>query len=160
MPAMCISWYLVRICGRFRATASFRLRAPRLPPMTITVGLEGSSPANAAPFSRLPLNRRSDNTGPTQDTFPFRETDCTVSGKVVKNVPTNGRLSLLASPGVMSDSCIKMRLRFTKPPTTTGNDTKPPLEKMMSGLILRTSQHACRQPSGIFAISRKFCQEK
>ena len=53
----------------------------------------------------------------------------TVSGKLQHTFVANGMDNLLARPGVMSDSWIKVGIFFLLAATTTGTVTNPPLEK-------------------------------
>ena len=54
--------------------------------------------------------------------------------------------SLLASPGVISDSWITQGIFKDAAARTTGTDTKPPFEKTMSGWICFKSLRASEQP--------------
>ena len=58
-----------------------------------------------------------------------------VSGKLQQTFFATGMQSLLASPGVMSDSWMIQGIPKDAAARTTGTLTKPPLEKSTSGLI-------------------------
>ena len=58
-----------------------------------------------------------------------------VSGKLQHIFSATGMHSLLASPGVISDSWIMQGMDREAAARTTGTLTKPPLEKTMSGWI-------------------------
>ena len=65
-----------------------------------------------------------------------------VSGKLQHTFVAFLIAILLASPGVISDSCMITGMCLCPAASTTGTDTKPPFENMISGLILLISLRA------------------
>ena len=86
--------------------------------------------------------------------------DFKVSGKLQQTFRATGIQSLLASPGVISDSWITHGIFREAAARTTGTDTNPPLEKTTSGCssfkILRASENPLSTRNG----SEKFFRSK
>jgi len=72
----------------------------------------------------------------------------------------NGIAIRLASPGVRSDSWMITGTPLSRAATTTGTDTKPPLENTRSGLIRRIRRKLCQMPFSTRNGSLKFCGSK
>ena len=60
-------------------------------------------------------------------------TNCKLSLNVTHNLSQNGDANLLASPGVISDSCAITGIFFIEAAITTGTVTNPPFENITSG---------------------------
>ena len=113
-------------------TLSLTEAAPRLPPMTISTGLSAVKPQNLRPASALP-ERSSWRIGVPVRTAFSAGRFATVSGKLQQILDAEERQSLLARPGVISDSWIRAGIFKRFAAITTGTVTNPPLEKTTSG---------------------------
>ena len=132
--------------------------APEEPPVTISTGRESVKPKRFRPSSYRPENRSVRRGVPV--TTPFLPICAAASGKVQHTLTARGVDSLLARPGVMSDSCSSTGTWCSHAPYTTGTDTKPPLENTMSGLIWRMSEAAWNAPCSTRNGSVKFFRSK
>ena len=83
--------------------ASFTLTEPRLPPITRSTGFSPESPAKESPASLEPERSSRLMGEPVRTALSFGRYFI-VSGKLQHMRVAEGMLSLLASPGVMSDS--------------------------------------------------------
>ena len=127
-----MTWKSFKSSGRMARTALLTATAPRLPPMTIMTGFSLERPVKASAFWGFPLNN-SWRIGVPVSMALLAGSSETVSGKLQHTLVANGMESLFASPGVISDSWIKVGI-FRRPAAiTTGTVTKPPLEKTTSG---------------------------
>ena len=108
--------------------------APRLPPITIITGLEVLKPQKESPSALLPF-ASSSRIGEPDKTALSLGSMASVSGKLQQTFLATGIQSLLASPGVISDSWMIHGIWRAAAARTTGTLTKPPLEKTTSGLI-------------------------
>src|SRR5699024_3453916 len=97
------------------------------------------------PRSLSPLNKALRTTAPTYTAF-FSGKCFVVSGKVANTFFANGIESLLASPGVISDSSINEGTRLNFAAATTGTDTKPPFETITFGFVLPIIRQASQVP--------------
>src|SRR5699024_2818401 len=84
----------------------------------------------------------------------------TVSGKLQQTFVAKGIQILLASPGVISDSWIKVGIFFLLAAITTGTVTKPPLENTTSGFSSFISFLASMNPFRTRNGSVKFLTSK
>ena len=83
-----------------------------------------------------------------------------VSGKLQQILLAPAMLSLLARPGVISDSCTIYGILSAPAALTTGTLTKPPLEKTMSGFIFFKIFFASANPFNTLNGSVKFFGSK
>ncbi len=83
-----------------------------------------------------------------------------VSSKFKQVLLANGKLNLFARPGVISDSWITTGMRLKYPAITTGKETHPPFENIISTLSLRKRLCAWNIPIKRLNGSKKFCQLK
>lgn len=127
-PQRWTTWNSFRSSGRILRTLSLTEAAPRLPPITISTGLSAVKPQNLRPFSAFP-ERSSWRIGVPVRTALSAGRLATVSGKLQQILDAEERQSLLARPGVMSDSWINAGIFKRLAAITTGTVTKPPLEK-------------------------------
>ena len=139
------------ICQSFRSsgsasrTALFTAVAPRLPPMTIRTGLSAENPVSFSAASRLPSESSLRMGQPVRTAF-FGGRYCRVSGKLQHTFAADGMVSLLARPGVKSDSWQMTGICLRPAAITTGTDTKPPLENTTSGFNSFISFFASLKP--------------
>ena len=112
--------------------APFTEADPWLPPITIITGLSSLKPTNSLPLSALPFKSSSLMGDPVSTAFSGG-TISKVSGKLQHTTSADDRHSLLASPGVISDSCIMQGIFKRDAALTTGPDTNPPFEKSTLG---------------------------
>ena len=132
LPQRCTTWKSSRSFGNASRTALFTLAAPRLPPMTMMTGLLAVKPHMFSPASRLPC-ASSARMGEPVRTALSAGIFFMVSGKLQHTFSATGMHSLLASPGVISDSWMIQGICKEAAARTTGTLTKPPLEKTTSG---------------------------
>ena len=95
-------------------TAALIACAPEEPPVTIKTGRPSVKPNVDSPFSRLPFNISGRMGVPVYT--PRSPKPRAASGNVHSILRANGALSLLASPGVMSDSWISSGTRLKRAP--------------------------------------------
>ena len=72
-----------------------------------------------------------------------------VEAKLTQSVRANFTASRLANPGVESLSCMSAGTRHSQAATTTGSDTKPPLEKTTAGRRLPINTTLCNSPVSV-----------
>ena len=158
-PQRWTTWNSFRSSGRILRTLSLTEAAPRLPPITISTGLSAVKPQNLRPFSAFP-ERSSWRIGVPVRTALSAGRLATVSGKLQQILDAEERQSLLARPGVMSDSWINAGIFKRLAAITTGTVTKPPLEKTTSGFSSFRIFLAWLNPFSTRKGSEKFLRSK
>ena len=141
LPQRWMIWNFSNSFGRILRTAVLTATAPRLPPMIRSVGFSSVNPQKASPFSLSPWKSSSRIGEPVRTAFCGGRC-LIVSGKFVQTRFAQGIQILFASPGVISDSWITQGIFLDLAASTTGTDTKPPLEKTTSGLIFFSNLRA------------------
>ena len=109
--------------------------------------------------SLLPL-RSSSRIGEPVSIDLFLGRYCNVSGKLVQILVANLIAILLASPGVISDSCIITGIFESAAAMTTGTLTNPPFEKTISGEYFFIILFASKSPLSTLKGSVKFFKSK
>ena len=132
---------------------------PRLPPIISKVGLSSLKPVS---FFATSLSPQSSSflIGEPVSTALFFGRYCKVSGKFVQILVANLVAILLASPGVISDSCIMTGTFESAAAITTGTLTKPPFEKTISGEYFFIILLASKRPLSTLKGSVKFFKSK
>ena len=133
-PQIWTTWKSSSKLGSASRTSWLTWEAPRLPPITIITGFASENLQKSRPACLLPF-ASSSRIGVPVKTALFSGSIWSVSGKLQQILEATGIHNLLASPGVISDSCMMQGIFRAAAARTTGTLTKPPLEKTMSGAI-------------------------
>ena len=148
---------LVSAGSASRSTA-LTVCAPSEPPIIIKTGFWPSKPASLRPRAWSPEKICARSGVPVRT--PFGASSFAHSGNVVQTDLANGLHSLLASPGVISLSCITTGTPQMAAPKTTGTLTKPPLENTTFGFSLPMTPMLWNAPAMTRKGSVKFFQSK
>ena len=121
-------------------------------------GMPSLKPKRFRPWARSPFRISGRMGVPVYR--PLGPASLAASGKVQHITVAKGAVSLLANPGVMSDSWHTMGTWFNFAPYTTGTETNPPLENTTFGFSLCTSRRAWSTPRITLKGSEKFFTSK
>ena len=132
LPQRWTTWKSFNSSGRILRTALLTATAPRLPPTIRITGLTSLKPQKARAFSLSPVKSSWRIGDPVRTALSWGR-ELKVSGKLQHTFAAEGMESLLASPGVISDSWMITGTWFFFPAITTGTLTNPPFEKITSG---------------------------
>ena len=158
-PQICTTLKLGRSLGRAYLTVSLTDCAPSDPPITIRTGLSSVKPHSSFPACLDPMPSSSLIGVPVRTALSAGRS-LMVSGKLQQILLAPDILSLLASPGVISDSWTIYGILRRPAALTTGTLTYPPFEKTMSGWIFLRRVLASDIPFKTLKGSEKFLGSK
>ena len=127
--------------------------------MTMTTGLPDVKWHKSRAWNLLPLES-SARMGEPVSTALSSGRSFIVSGKLQQTLVATGIHSLLASPGVISDSWMMQGIFKDAAALTTGTLTNPPFENTIFGFNFRRSETACVNPLTTLKGSEKFLTSK
>ena len=159
LPQIWTTWKSSSSWGRASLTSLLTPDAPRLPPMTMMTGFPSEKWHISKALNLLPF-ASSVRIGEPVRTALSAGRSFMVSGKLQQTLAATGMHSLLASPGVISDSCMMQGILRVAAALTTGTLTNPPLLNITSGFSSFNILWASANPFNTRKGSLKFLWSK